>query len=328
MFFNKKLIIIATVLFFGQAAAMKRKSDEPTEDQNKRAKIETVEVKVNVDGQSRFIIPSGWVPASQLPKGPQYTVVSDPIDLSVSPQEKTSLDAKIFSPYQQKTEDIEHEFRLSLHKGNVYQISAHVEKLLERNTKEPIVCEIVSSDLPLKEKKKLFNQIEKNDQSQGTNRFNQPNFIGREPLRIAVDYNNYEVAYALLQRGANPKGRDENGRPILFDVQSRDMGQLLVAHGEKIDVRDNANRTLVFEKATRSGADVEVVTWALPEGLSVNTKNIFGVTAYQEQQLSEGNANKYLEIEERAFHMVRGTLGVKPGFLRDRETGQAKLTRL
>lgn len=320
MFVNKQLVIIALVLIFGQAAGMKRKSDEPTGNQNKRAKI-----TMNVDASKlQFIIPSGWVPANELPKSPQYIVSSADVNLSVSPEEQSSLRNKVVLPYQEKTEKIEEEFRSALRKANVGQASEFLKKLFERKTKESVVGPIVLSELPLKEKVALFNQIEKNDQSQGINSFNQP-YMGQEPLRTAVKYDNYPAAHALLLRGANASACDEeNGRPIMFDVHSSEMLKLLLAHGAPINATDNAGETVLFSNASFLREKIDIATVAITEGVSVNHKNNWGQTAYQAERLG---ANEYLQDEESANIMARSMLGVTPGFLRNREAGRDKLIR-
>lgn len=316
MIFNKKLA--ATVLLFGifgQAAAMKRLND--VSGQNNPSKRPKTSHPV-------FVIPSSFTPSEQLLKTEPESIkkpYAAVIDLSISTQEQSEFyTKKIFPHHDQK-------FCSALSRRDTDQANYHMQKLAQSDYTNGIVSEIVLSELPQQEKKSLFDQLQKDTKNQSQAIiFNQPNAYGHTPLQSTAMYDDYPLAHDLLQRGADSTRRDAKGRPILFDIQSVEMGKLFVAYGANIKQIDAKGRTLLHENASNDPKDIEIATWAITHGVPVNRKNVYGQTAYQEQVM-HGGANQALSQEKLAFEMTRKNLGINPLGLRAIQTGQFRLKK-
>lgn len=85
---------------------------------------------------------------------------------------------------------------------------------------------------------------------------------------------------ALLESGANPNGRDREGKNLLFDAlepqSDRQVFILLVQHGAKINVQNDVGETPLMLVA---GYDAELTRLLLDNGADIEAKNKGGGTA-------------------------------------------------
>ncbi|UPG91762.1 DUF6438 domain-containing protein [Luteibacter aegosomaticola] len=76
---------------------------------------------------------------------------------------------------------------------------------------------------------------------------------------------------ALLERGADPNHRDDEGRPPLWGVESMEFVDLLLAHGADATITDNRGNSLIF-----GASNEEVVLRLLEAGASVQGRDSQG----------------------------------------------------
>lgn len=316
MFFNNKLVAIVLLAgVFCQISAMKRNFDSNDKgNSHKRLRIEL--------STPKFVIPSGWHPSEVLPT--KTLEVADKgkknkeQKLTISLQQQSKFHDRIVSPY--------HDQKLcsSLNRFEIDQANYHMQKLTKLHCTTDIVSAIVSSEISFQEKTRLLDQLQKDtkDQSQEAI-FNQLNEIRHTPLRAAVAYDDYQLAHDLLNRKADPNKRDASGRTIAFDAQSVEMLRLLQAFGATpLEDRDSLGKTLLHENASRDIKDLEIATWYIANGGSVEQKNVYGQTA-QQWQAMYGGENPDLLNAESANAMTRKYSGLNnPHVLRAIQTGQ------
>lgn len=94
---------------------------------------------------------------------------------------------------------------------------------------------------------------------------------GHEPLRICLERGQTDLALALIEKGANPNGCDENGRSLLLlclHMGEFELAELLLKAGAEIDCRDKRGWSALIHASFNGWKNI--VEFLLEHGATVN----------------------------------------------------------
>ncbi len=98
-------------------------------------------------------------------------------------------------------------------------------------------------------------------------------------LHIAAQYNQFELAKLLIDKGANIDTKDSYGNTPLHSVRKIEIAKLLVENGADVNSRNRDRETPLHNLAHYcKGADAELVKFYISKGADVNARNNEGYT--------------------------------------------------
>ena len=127
---------------------------------------------------------------------------------------------------------------------------------------------------------------------------------GRTPLMIAAATNASEAAKALIDRGADSKGKDtSDNTPLHFAARAnaQETAALLVAKDANVNAKNIAGNTPLHEAAWKDAQ--EMVAWLVEQDADINAINGNGLTP-----LDRATAESHAEVKE-TLHGLGGRTG-------------------
>ena len=109
-----------------------------------------------------------------------------------------------------------------------------------------------------------------------------PGIKGRTALHIAADRGQLDAVEYLLDKGANPNIKDDNGNPPLkFAVKRLEVAKLMVERGAKVnDMEGDGSSALLYAKSLKRN---KVVEYLLDKGASLNTAQLLCFSGHWEK---------------------------------------------
>ena len=129
---------------------------------------------------------------------------------------------------------------------------------------------------------------------------------GLTPLEYAIRLNRYEVAEALLKKGADPN-LHHYCYPPLMETKDINLVKLLLDHGAEPDIVDENGRT-----ALMNSFDINLVKLLLDRDATINLQDKYGRTALHHLNLTNDPEISKLLKERGADLELEDNLGMTP----------------